>query len=269
MLFSRGGRLDKDGTGHSHFAKFQHSSSPTDSFCLAQQNQSGEESASTSEATQVVGRSHLEVEGTESNADTDAFKPAETSKKPKKSKSKGKKSKKKIPRSKMTPKQRALAEIKYFLSRLIAMAVILYVMFGLVFGITSMGNMDMQPKIQAGDLMLFYRLDRDYQIGEVLIYEKDGRNYTGRVVAKEGDKVDISSTEKRMIINGNTIIESDIFFQTGEYEGGVELPLTVPKQSYFLLADYREGGKDSRYFGPIPKSEIKGKVFTVIRRSHL
>lgn len=34
----------------------------------------------------------------------------------------------------------------------------------------------------------------------------------------------------------------------------------------FLLADLREGGKDSRILGPVNRSEIQGKVMTVIRR---
>ena len=37
----------------------------------------------------------------------------------------------------------------------------------------------------------------------------------------------------------------------------------------FVLCDYREGAKDSRYFGPVSKSEIKGKVITIVRRSNL
>ena len=45
------------------------------------------------------------------------------------------------------------------------------------------------------------------------------------------------------------------------------VPLTLADDEYFILCDYREGAKDSRYFGPICGNEIKGKVITLIRRS--
>lgn len=33
--------------------------------------------------------------------------------------------------------------------------------------------------------------------------------------------------------------------------------------------DYREGAKDSRYFGAVEMEEIKGKVITIIRKNEL
>ena len=41
------------------------------------------------------------------------------------------------------------------------------------------------------------------------------------------------------------------------------------KDEFFVLCDYREGARDSRYFGPVSEGEIKGKVITVVRRSGL
>lgn len=145
---------------------------------------------------------------------------------------------------------------------------ILYIMFGWIFGLHVVNNLDMQPKIFAGDLSLFYRLDPSYNIGEVLVYQVDGKSYLGRVVARAGDEVDITE-DNHLKINGDIMIESDIYYETGRYENGISLPVKVPADSYFLLCDLREGGKDSRIFGPISRSDIKGKVITVLRRSNL
>ena len=49
----------------------------------------------------------------------------------------------------------------------------------------------------------------------------------------------------------------------------VNYPLSLKKDEVFLLCDYREGGRDSRYFGAVSKKEIKGKVITILRRSDL
>ena len=46
-------------------------------------------------------------------------------------------------------------EIHLFLIRLAFLLVFLWVLFGLLFGITTMKNNDMSPRISAGDL-LFY-----------------------------------------------------------------------------------------------------------------
>ncbi len=163
-------------------------------------------------------------------------------------------------------KSKSWSEIKWFGIRLLTMILILYIMFGVFFGLMPMPNEDMKPKISAGDLMLFYRLDQTYQIGDVLIYSKEDKTYVGRVVAKEGDEVNISK-DHFLQINGNTVMESDIYYPTGEYEGGISLPVKIPLDSYFILCDLREGGKDSRILGAVSRADIAGKVITVIRRS--
>ena len=50
---------------------------------------------------------------------------------------------------------------------------------------------------------------------------------------------------------------------------GPAYPLTLAEDEFFVLCDYREGARDSRYFGPVSEGEIKGKVITVVRRSGL
>ena len=37
----------------------------------------------------------------------------------------------------------------------------------------------------------------------------------------------------------------------------------------FVLADFRNGGADSRFFGPVKEQEILGTVITLVRRNHL
>ena len=63
--------------------------------------------------------------------------------------------------------------------------------------------------------------------------------------------------------------ENDIYYSTPRYESGITYPVTLAENEVFVLCDYREGAKDSRYFGPVSKSEIKGKVITIVRRSNL
>ena len=159
-------------------------------------------------------------------------------------------------------------EITTFFTRLAVLVILLLILFGLIFGITPMKNDDMSPRISAGDLMLYYRLDRDFISDDVVVFTKNGEQYTGRIVAVGGDSVEITE-DAQLVVNGGIVMDSDIIYTTPQYESDVTYPIQLAEDEYFILCGYREGARDSRYFGPVNASEIKGKVITVIRRSNL
>ena len=159
-------------------------------------------------------------------------------------------------------------DIAGFLTKLVAIVVLLGLLFGFAFGVTPMENDDMSPRISAGDLLLYYRLADDLVTGDVLVFDKDGEQYVGRIVANPGDTVEVTD-QATLVVNGSTVLENDIYYTTPKYDNGPAYPVTLAQDEYFILCDYREGARDSRYFGPVKASEIKGKVITVVRRSGL
>ena len=64
-------------------------------------------------------------------------------------------------------KKAAMAEVRLFLTRLTAMVLLLWVLFGLIFGICPMKNEDMMPRISSGDLLLYYRLQQSFVSGDM------------------------------------------------------------------------------------------------------
>lgn len=160
------------------------------------------------------------------------------------------------------------ADIQAFLLKLAALAALLAVLFGAAFGITPMHNDDMAPRISAGDLLLYYRLAGDWANNDVMVFTKDGTQYVGRIVARGGDTVEVTD-EATLVVNGSTVLESSIYYTTPKYDDGPAYPLTLAADEFFVLCDYREGARDSRWFGPVRQSEVKGKVITVVRRSGL
>lgn len=171
--------------------------------------------------------------------------------------------------------ERAVRRYQSFLLRLVLFVLVLWVLFFKVIGLTHAPNGDMYPRMDAGDLVLFYRLDKDVQAQDVIILEtvmpdSHGKKevYCARVVAVAGDTVDITDDE-RLIINGNQVIETNIFSSTPRYEGFLEYPVTLGANECFVLADKRQGGTDSRYFGPVSKDKIAGTVITILRRLNL
>ena len=113
-----------------------------------------------------------------------------------------------------------MAEVRLFLTRLTAMVLLMWVLFGLIFGICPMKNEDMMPRISSGDLLLYYRLQQSFVSGDVIVLQKDGKRYVGRVAAHGGDTVEITE-DAQLSVNGSTVIENDIYYSTPRYESGV------------------------------------------------
>jgi signal peptidase I len=160
-----------------------------------------------------------------------------------------------------------LKKIIRFLIKLILTSLIVWGIFSFVFGIARMEGQNMYPRVMDGDLMFYYRLEKEYYVGDVVTYKVNGYRRAARVVARGGDTVEISEKDE-LIVNGN-VQEEEIFYPTEEISGGVTFPYTVEEGSYFLLCDYRTMSLDSRDYGAIPKSEIDGKVITILRRREI
>lgn len=150
-------------------------------------------------------------------------------------------------------------------------AVIVYVVFGLCLGYAVVQGESMSPNIKSGDFVVFNRLDRCYKKGDiVLLYVGENtENYIKRVVAVEGDTVDIDEQTGMLLLNGQKVQEMNIYSKTYHAEEGVEMPLTVPEGHVFVLGDNREHSEDSRILGTISSNEIEGKVLLTFRNNTL
>ena len=149
--------------------------------------------------------------------------------------------------------------------RLAALAGLLWLMFGVCFGLVRMPDNGMAPRISAGDLLLLDRLPQQWRNGEVIVYEHDGRLQVGRVAARGGDTVEITP-QAALKVNGGLVLETDIYFSTPAYEGGPEYPLTLAENQLFVLGDNRETAYDSRAFGPVQTDAVQGVVLALLRR---
>ncbi len=153
--------------------------------------------------------------------------------------------------------------------RILAAALILYVVFTYGFLITQNHGQGMFPAMRDGDLCVVFRtqaqaaMGLSYAAGDVVAYRAEGKRHFGRVAAVAGDVIRMD-TGGSFSVNGAGQ-RGDIFFPTTA-RGELAYPLTVPQGCLFVLGDRRTDTLDSRDFGPIPLSSVEGKVITILRR---
>lgn len=148
------------------------------------------------------------------------------------------------------------------LTNVIIMVAVILVTFSLVFSISIAHGTNMYPAVLDGDIVFGYRLDRDFIKNDVVVCTVNGRQEIARVVAKEGDSVDI--TEDGLLYVNGTQQTGEIAFLT--MPGGQQYPLTVPEGCVYLLGDYRPQTYDSRDYGPVEVKKVKAKVVCIFRR---
>ena len=151
--------------------------------------------------------------------------------------------------------------------KIAVIAITFVLIFTFIYGFYRNADPDMMPMVKTGDLVVFYRIDRNYLIGDLLLLDFQGERQIRRVVARAGDVVDI--TERGLSINGAVQQETEIFQVTLPYVNGAEFPLTVGDGQVFVLGDARENATDSRVYGPVNSRDTLGTVITVIRRRGL
>ena len=166
-----------------------------------------------------------------------------------------------------TKKSEAQLLIQDVLDLIIKIAVITtfaVILFSFMFGIYRNKSPFMDPSILDGDLVVYYRLDKDYDHYDLLVLDYEGKKEAYRVVAAKGDVVDIH--DGGLYVNGALQSEQRIFRSTDRYVDGVSFPLTVGDNEVFILGDNRTNSTDSRIFGPVNISDTNGQVMAVIRR---
>ena len=151
--------------------------------------------------------------------------------------------------------------IEFFI-RIGVTALVVCILLLFVVGVYINHSNSSYPMLKDGDLCLTYKLAK-YALGDEIAYEQDGKIKFGRVVAKEGDIIDIS--EGTITVNGYGVYEDTVYPTTAE-GASIAFPYTVSSGTLFVLNDYRDDVNDSRVYGGILEERTKGKVILVLRR---
>ena len=159
------------------------------------------------------------------------------------------------------------SSLMLYLHDLIYMLAAIMIAFLLLFRVVIVSGDSMYSTLWDGDWLLlissvFYD---DPQYGDIIVASKksfnDGEPIVKRVIATEGQTVDIDFTSGTVFVDGVALQEDYIYSPTDDPEG-MKFPLTVDKGCIFVMGDNRGVSKDSRSpdIGLIDERQILGKA---------
>lgn len=112
-----------------------------------------------------------------------------------------------------------------------------------------------------GDLLLPGQ--RPVERGDVVVFrfpEDPEVDFVKRVIGLPGDQVAVRGG--RAVINGQPLDEPYVLPENlGPFQDFG--PVTVPPERFFCLGDNRDNSRDSRAWGFVPRSMIKGRAFFI------
>ena len=161
--------------------------------------------------------------------------------------------------------------VMLYLHDLIHLLAIIMIVFVLLFRIVIVSGSSMYSTLWNGDWLLvsgsvFYK---EPQHGDIIVASKEsfnsGEPIIKRVIATEGQTVDIDFTQGIVYVDG-VVLEEEYTYTPTNVEEGVVFPITIAEDCIFVMGDNRNGSRDSRdpSIGMIDKREILGKALFLL-----
>ncbi|HJW45879.1 MAG TPA: signal peptidase I [Lysobacter sp.] len=134
------------------------------------------------------------------------------------------------------------------------------------YGIYRMPASSMMPTIRPGQIVIssggYYNLHAPRR-GDVVVFappREPGSNWVKRIVGLPGETIEIRGG--KAVINGVPLVEPYVSpLEEIEFSYGRDVPaMVIATDHYYLLGDNRDNSDDSRYWGTVSRSALKGKL---------
>ena len=155
-------------------------------------------------------------------------------------------------------------EILEWLESIAISIFIVILVFTFVFRIVIVDGSSMVPTLQDGQRLIISHLFYTPKQGDIVVVNSKGLNKTiiKRVIATEGQTVDIDFYKHTVTVDGKVLDEPYINAPTARNDNGNTYPMVVPENTIFVMGDNRNESTDSRnsLVGCISTDDVLGKA---------
>lgn len=163
-------------------------------------------------------------------------------------------------------KKSSLRETVEYAESLAVVFVVMLLIFTFIARPATVDGESMMPTLQNGERLLISNLFYEPTAGDIVVLcgeadREEGKNLIKRIIATEGQTIDIDFEAGEVYVDGQKLDEPYILEPT-YLDEGTEFPLTVPEGEIFVMGDNRNGSRDSRSLtvGTVKEEYIVGRV---------
>ena len=159
--------------------------------------------------------------------------------------------------------KRKIANIYDWVDAIVFALIAVIVLNVLLFRIVFVDGDSMMNTLQDGERLIisnFLYTPQDEDIVVVVRPEAEGQPLIKRIIATEGQELEINYREGYVAVDG-TILDEPYILEPMIKLDQDSLKITVPRGQVFVMGDNRNISLDSRRIGTVPVQHILGKVY--------